>query len=71
MDFYNLKIVIDPSCKNLIRDLELVSYKENGKNNEIDKSDQTLTHASDAFGYAVWEYLPLKAPSKRSSTKFI
>lgn len=56
--FHHKLVVIDPSCKNLIRDLELVAWKENGS--DIDKSDLTLSHASDAFGYGLWYFLPLK-----------
>jgi hypothetical protein len=51
-------IVIDPSCKNLIKDLELVSWKEDGK--DIDKSDISLTHSSDGFGYGIHYFLPIK-----------
>lgn len=50
-------ITIDPSCKNLIRDLELVSWKEDGT--AIDKADLSLTHASDAWSYAVYALNPV------------
>lgn len=40
-------------CKNLKRDLERVSYKENTDGAILDKSDPELTHASDAFGYPI------------------
>lgn len=45
--------VIDPSCKNLIRDLEQVINKK-GSRSDIDKSNKDLTHSSDGFRYAVW-----------------
>lgn len=44
------KIFIDEKCRYLIRDLEQVSLNQYG---ELDKSDYTLTHISDAFGYLV------------------
>lgn len=45
------RVFINPNkCKNLIRDLEQVSYKEGSI--QIDKNkDLSLTHPSDAFGY--------------------
>ena len=47
-------LIIDPSCKGLINDLEKVVNKEGTR--DIDKSNQHLTHMSDALGYAVhWE----------------
>ena len=47
-------LIIDPSCKGLINDLEKVVNKEGTR--DIDKSNQNLTHMSDALGYAVhWE----------------
>jgi hypothetical protein len=57
-NFYHDRLIIDPSCKNLIRDLELVSWKEDGKN--VDKSDLSLTHASDGYTYGVHFFLPLR-----------
>lgn len=55
-------VVIDPSCKNLIRDCELVAWKEDGS--DIDKKDISLSHSSDAFGYGVWYFLPLRKQTK-------
>ena len=57
-NLHHERIVVDPSCKNLIRDLELVSWKEDGK--DIDKSDISLSHSSDAFGYGVHYFMPLR-----------
>ncbi len=47
------RLVIDPKCKELIKDLEQVSYKgDSGM--EIDKNrDRNRTHASDALGYLI------------------
>lgn len=46
------RVQINPDCKNLIRDLEQVSFKEGST--QIDKrKDVRLTHTSDAFGYFI------------------
>jgi len=46
-------IQIDPKCKELIADLERVSYK--GDSGIVDKdTDRMRTHMSDALGYLVW-----------------
>jgi len=50
-------ILIDKTCKNLIRDLEEVVWDDKGK---IDKSDDRLTHFTDAFKYPVGHRLPFK-----------
>lgn len=48
-------IIIDPSCKKLINDLEKVQWKDN----KLDqKTDTMLTHISDALGYACHNLLP-------------
>lgn len=65
---YHGKVIIDPSCTHLIRDLELVSWKDG--TNEIDKTDPKLTHSSDAFGYAVWTFLPLKREQPKTTTHY-
>jgi len=57
-NFFHNKLVIDPSCRNLIRDLELVAWKPDGK--DIDKSDLSLSHASDGYTYGVHFFLPLR-----------
>lgn len=52
------RVQINPNCKNLIRDLEQVSYKEGSS--QIDKTkDFKLTHPSDAFGYFIEEEFSL------------
>ena len=54
-------ILIDRSCKDLIADLEKVTNKQGTR--EIDKSNKSLSHMTDAFGYAVsWEF-PVIRPS--------
>ena len=57
--FAKNNILIDNSCKLLIRDLEQVVNKEGTR--EIDKSNKVLSHLSDAFGYFLtWEYPVVK-----------
>ncbi len=51
------RIIIDPKCVKLIRDLEQVSFKE-GTNLPLDK-DKSLTHISDALGYVVHWAFPI------------
>tara|TARA_R110002020_G_scaffold462445_4_gene681964 strand:+ start:6803 stop:8077 length:1275 start_codon:yes stop_codon:yes gene_type:complete len=52
-------ILIDPSCKLLIKDLEQVCNKEGSR--DIDKSNKDLSHMSDALGYGIeWEYKTLR-----------
>ena len=52
-------MIIDPSCKDLINDLERTVNKPNTR--EIDKSNKELTHLTDALGYSVeWEYPAVK-----------
>jgi len=49
-------IVIDPSCRKLINDLERVSWK----NNQIDSGpEKLLGHITDALGYACHHLLPM------------
>lgn len=61
-NLYHNRVFIDDSCKTLIRDLELLAWKEDGK--DIDKSDITLSHASDAFSYGLYYFLPTIKPQK-------
>ena len=52
-------IIIDPSCKLLIKDLEQVCNKEGSR--DIDKSNKDLSHMTDALGYGIeWEYPTLR-----------
>jgi hypothetical protein len=52
-------LVVDPKCKELIKDFEQVSYKTESP--VIDKDrDRHRTHLSDALGYLLWqEYRPM------------
>ena len=50
------KLFIHPECKQLIKDLERVTWAMDGNGNtmaQIDKSDPLRTHISDAVGYAL------------------
>jgi D-serine deaminase-like pyridoxal phosphate-dependent protein len=48
------RVKIDARCKELIKDLEQVVYKENSQ--VIDKDrDPKRTHLSDALGYLMWQ----------------
>jgi PBSX family phage terminase large subunit len=59
------RIVISPSCKKLINDLEKVSWKDG----QLDqKTDKMLTHISDALGYLCWSIEPLR--EKQPESKF-
>lgn len=49
-----VRLEIDPRCKELIKDLEEVMFKP--ESGVVDKMrDPRRTHASDALGYVVWE----------------
>ena len=56
--------IIDPKCKNLIKDFEQVVLKEGTR--DLDKSNLDLTHFSDGFGYAVDIEFPVKRPKPQS-----
>lgn len=59
--FTSGKIVVHPRCKKLINDLEKVSWKDNKLDQKTDKS---LTHISDALGYAMWHFDPIGVKTK-------
>jgi hypothetical protein len=49
-----VQMYVSPKCRELIKDLEQVSYKSG--TDEIDKvRDPMRTHLSDALGYLLWE----------------
>ena len=49
-----VRLLVDPKCKELIKDFEQVSYKADS--NAIDKEkDRRRTHLSDALGYLLWQ----------------
>jgi hypothetical protein len=55
------RVRIDARCKELIKDLEQVAYKENSQ--VIDKDrDPKRTHLSDALGYLMWQEFQGRKP---------
>ena len=49
-----VRLEVDPRCRELIKDLEEVTFKPDS--GVIDKvRDPQRTHASDALGYAIWQ----------------
>jgi Terminase large subunit, T4likevirus-type, N-terminal len=58
------RLAVSPKCKQLIRDLEQVSWKTDANGNSIgdlDRSDGMRTHLSDALGYLIaWDF-PMRA----------
>lgn len=59
------RIIIDPSCRKLINDLEKVSWKDGALDQKIDKM---VTHISDALGYWCWALDPMRMEQPKSST---
>lgn len=59
------RIIIDPSCRKLINDLEKVSWKDGSLDQ---KTDKMLTHISDALGYWCWSIDPLRMIQQQSKT---
>jgi hypothetical protein len=50
----DVRLTIDPKCKQLVKDFEEVVFKPN--EGVIDKArDAKRTHISDALGYLIWE----------------
>jgi len=47
-------LLVHPRCKELIKDFEQVTYKENSLTIDKDR-DPRRTHLSDALGYLVWQ----------------
>jgi hypothetical protein len=58
------RVLVNPSCKALIKDFEQVCWKSDPHGNslvELDKSDPMRTHVSDALGYLVARVFPMSA----------
>jgi Terminase large subunit, T4likevirus-type, N-terminal/Terminase RNaseH-like domain len=50
------RLLVNPGCKQLIQDLERVSWKADSHDNlmpQLDKTNPRLTHVSDALGYLI------------------
>ena len=55
----DVRLTVDPGCRELVRDFEEVCYLEGSSS--IDKAkDSSRTHLSDALGYLVWVRFGLK-----------
>jgi hypothetical protein len=55
------RVFVDPRCKNLVRDLERVTFKP-GTGSLDQTSDPQLTHVSDALGYLIESEMGLRQP---------
>jgi Terminase RNaseH-like domain len=58
------RLLVDPKCKELIKDLEQTCWKSDPHGNQLtdlDKSDPMRTHASDATGYLIALEFPMRA----------
>jgi hypothetical protein len=54
-------LVVDRKCRELVKDLEQVTYKPDS--GQIDKDrDPRRTHLSDALGYLLWQECRPQAP---------
>jgi phage terminase large subunit len=49
-----VRLFVDPKCRELIEDFEQVSYEEDSTQIDKDK-DRKRTHLSDALGYLIWQ----------------
>jgi PBSX family phage terminase large subunit len=55
------RVIIDSNCSKLINDLKRVLWKDN----KLDQTtDKTLTHISDALGYLIYKFFPLRKELK-------
>jgi Terminase large subunit, T4likevirus-type, N-terminal len=57
------RLVINPTCKELIKDFERIFWKADPHGNslaELDKSDPRRTHVSDAVGYLIARKFPMR-----------
>ena len=57
------RLVIAPTCKELIKDFERIFWKADPHGNslaELDKSDPRRTHVSDAVGYLIARKFPMR-----------
>jgi len=66
----NSRLKIAARCKELIKDLEQVAYKENTQMIDKDR-DPRRTHLSDALGYLVWQELRMGEKVGERGTRLI
>jgi hypothetical protein len=65
------RLLVNPCCKLLIRDLERVSWKADSHDNllpQLDKTNPGLTHVSDALGYMIESEFALRQMGGPKST---
>lgn len=55
-------MIIDPSCKNLIKELETLSSRD---------TEGLVSHVAVSLGYVVWKFDPLKTMRPARVTKYI
>jgi hypothetical protein len=58
------RLMVNPCCKDLIKDFEQVCWKTDPHGNplvELDHSDPMRTHVSDALGYLIAREFPMRA----------
>jgi len=56
------RVIIDPTCKKLIRDLEQVVWRPNGSLDQV--TNKELTHISDSLGYLLHKFAPIKSKNE-------
>ncbi len=62
----HLKVDVE-QCPRLVEDFKLVRYNDKG---ELDKSNQLITHPSDALGYWVHYERPIRVKTEESGGRF-
>jgi phage terminase large subunit len=68
------RLLVDPKCRELIKDFERVCWKSDPHGNlqtDLDKSDPMRTHVSDAMGYWVVHKHPLRDSGGPRSSSII
>jgi len=55
------RLIIDPKCTYLIRDLEQLAFKPGTR--ELDKSNKELSHSCDALRYPIMQHWPITGPN--------
>ena len=56
-----VRLLISPKCKHLIRDLEVRAYKEGTR--LVDDTNPDIGHISDGLGYLIWREFPIPVTS--------
>jgi hypothetical protein len=64
------RLFIDPKCKELILDMEQVTYKPGSTLIDKDR-DPRRTHLSDALGYLIWRECRPQAQAGECSNRLL